>query len=63
MLEVKDYDEINETPNDDENIETVKLDSSRLRSQKRGLPMEDTDHEETPKHSTKQRRGTNIEDN
>lgn len=32
---------LNETPYEDENIETVKLDSSRLRSQKRGLPMEE----------------------
>ncbi|CAI2381250.1 unnamed protein product [Moneuplotes crassus] len=40
-----------ETPSEDDNIETVKHDSSRLRSQKRGLPMENsaTSKEETPK--------------
>lgn len=41
---------INETPFEDDNIETVKLDSSRLRSQKRGLPIDGkSEQEETPK--------------
>ena len=54
-----------ETPYDEENIETVKLDSSRLRSQKRGLPMEESSvcKEETPKGTFTQRRIRKTEEN
>jgi hypothetical protein len=41
---------------EDDNIETVKLDSSRLRSQKRGLPMDESEKDETPKGTSTQRR-------
>lgn len=56
---------VNETPYEDENVETVKLDSSRLRSQKRGLPMEERscEKEETPKCTTTQRRIYRAEEN
>ena len=40
LNEVREFESINETPLEDENIETVKLDSSKLRSQKRGLPID-----------------------
>lgn len=53
------------TPYVDDNLETVKLDSSRLRSQKRGLPIDEKscDKEETPKCHTTQRRVINHEEN
>ena len=56
---------VDETPYEDDNIETVKLDSSRLRSQKRGLSMdeEDTIKEETPKGTNTQRRIFETEEN
>ena len=58
----------NETPFEDENIETVKLDSSRLRSQKRGLPIDEKKQsydkeEETPKCTTTQKRITRNTEN
>ena len=64
-IEIKEFESINETPLEDENIETVKLDSSKLRSQKRGLPIDQrsSKEEETPKNSNKQRYEPNIDDN
>ena len=54
-----------EAPFEDDNIETVKLDSSRLRSQKRGLPMDEKSpsKEETPKGTSTQRRIINTQEN
>lgn len=55
---------INRTPDEEENVKTVKLDSFRLRSQKRGLPIEeDKDNDETPKCSNIQRRIVQNEEN
>ena len=56
---------VKEVPFEDDNIETVKLDSSRLRSQKRGLPMDEksASKEETPKGTNTQRRILKTEEN
>lgn len=57
-------DYISKTPDEDENVKTVKLDSFRLRSQKRGLPIEeDKENDETPKCSNIQRRIVQTEEN
>lgn len=63
-IEVKEYESINETPLEDENIETVKLDSSKLRSQKRGLPIDQksSKEEETPKNETNKQKHEGILD-
>lgn len=47
---------------EDDNIETVKLDSSRLRSQKRGLPIDESEKDETPKGTNTQRRIIHTEE-
>ena len=58
------YDYINRTPDEEENIKTVKLDSYRLRSQKRGLPIEENkENDETPKCSNNHKRVFQTEEN